>query len=123
MGSLEDQIGTDLIFRCPTERMAQLLSAEGAPVWRYEFDAAPGGGKTSHAAEISYAFGDSTFARGQSLKPYWLNFILHGDPNGGGLAQWPRFTPAAPAHVLFSDAGVAQLGALRPEICSLVDRI
>ena len=123
MGTLEDQIGTDLIFRCPTERMAQILSARGAPVWRYEFDAAPGSGKTSHAAEISYAFGDSTFAHGQSLKPYWVNFILHGDPNSAGLAQWPRFIPAAPAHVLFSDAGVAQLGALRPEICSLVDRI
>ena len=128
LGTLDDQIGTDVIFRCPTERMAQILSAKGAPIWRYEFDAAPGGGKTSHAAEIQYAFGDAAFAKGLSpeglsLKPYWLNFILHGDPNGPGLAQWPRFTPAAPAHVLFSDSGVAQPGALRPEICSLLDRI
>src|SRR3954447_12163609 len=123
MGSLDDQIGTDLIFRCPTEKMAQILSAKGAPIWRYEFDAAPGSGKTSHAAEIQYAFGDATFDHGQSLKPYWLNFMLRGDPNGWGLAQWPRFTAAAPAHVLFSDAGVAQLGALHPEICSLLDRI
>jgi para-nitrobenzyl esterase len=123
MGTLDDQIGTDLIFRCPTEKMAQILSAKGAPVWRYEFDAAPGGGKTSHAAEISYAFGDSTFDHGLSLRPYWLNFIRIGDPNGTGPPQWPRFTPAQPAHILFSDAGVAQLGALRPEICSLMDRI
>jgi para-nitrobenzyl esterase len=128
LGTLDDQIGTDVIFRCPTEKMAQILSAKGAPVWRYEFDAAPGGGKTSHAAEIQYAFGDATFAKGLSpeglsLKPYWLNFMLHGDPNGPGVAQWPRFTPAAPAHVLFSDSGVAQLGALKPEICSLLDRI
>jgi para-nitrobenzyl esterase len=123
MGSLDDQIGTDIIFRCPTEKMAQILSGKGAPVWRYEFDAAPNGGKTSHAAEIPYAFGDSTFDHGMQLKPYWLNFIRSGDPNGSGLAQWPRFTSAQPAHLLFGDAGVTQLGALRPEICSLLDRI
>jgi para-nitrobenzyl esterase len=123
LGTLDDQIGTDIIFRCPTEKMAQILSAKGAPVWRYEFDAAPNGGKTSHAAEIPYAFGDSTFAQGLSLKPYWVNFIRSGDPNGSGLAQWPRFTPAERRHVLFSDAGVTPQGPLRPEICSLLDRI
>jgi para-nitrobenzyl esterase len=123
MGSLDDQIGTDIFFRCPTEKMAQILSGKGVPVWRYEFDAAPNGGKTSHAAEIPYAFGDSTFDHGMQLKPYWLNFIRSGDPNGSGLAHWPRFTSARPAHVLFDDAGVTQLGALRLEICSLLDRI
>ena len=58
LGSLDEQIGTDIAFRCPAEHLAQLLAAKGAPVWRYEFDAAPNGGKTSHAAEIGYAFGD-----------------------------------------------------------------
>jgi para-nitrobenzyl esterase len=123
MGSLDDQIGTDVIFRCPTEKMAEILSAKPAPVWRYEFDAAPNGGKTSHAAEIGYAFGDSKLADGLSLKTYWLNFVLDGDPNGPGLPQWPRFTRAGHEHVLFSDAGVTPLGALRPQVCSLLDRI
>ncbi len=123
MGTLDDQIGTDITFRCPTEKMAQILSTKGAPIWRYEFDAAAGGGKTSHAAEIQYAFGDATFDDGLQLKPYWLNFMLHGDPNGAGLPQWPRFTSATPAHVLFDDSGITRLGALRPEICSLLDRI
>lgn len=123
MGTLDDQIGTDIIFRCPAEKMAEILSSRGAPVWRYEFDAAPNGGKTSHAAEIAYAFGDSKFAGGLSLKPYWVNFIRSGDPNGAGLAQWPRFTPAGHEHVLFSDSGIAPQASLRPEICSLLDRI
>ena len=37
--------------------------------------------------EIPYAFGDSTFDHGLSLKPYWLNFIRTGDPNGARPAR------------------------------------
>ena len=123
LGSLDDQIGTDIVFRCPAEHMAQLLSGKGAPVWRYEFDSAANGGKTSHAAEISYAFGNSTFAPGQSLKPYWVNFAKRGDPNGANLPQWPRFTPQAQQHVLFDAKGVTVEGPLRPQLCSLEDRL
>lgn len=123
LGSLDEQIGTDVTFRCPTEHLAQLLSDRGAPVWRYEFDSAPNGAKTSHAAEIAYAFGELSFAPGLSLKPYWINFIRTGDPNGEGLPKWPRFTPQAQQHVLFDAKGVTIGGALRPQLCSLEDRL
>jgi para-nitrobenzyl esterase len=123
LGSLDEQIGTDVIFRCPTEHLAQLLAAKGAPVWRYEFDAAPNGGKTSHAAEIGYAFGDLSFAPGLSLKPYWIDFVKTGDPNGAGLPAWPRFTAQAQQHVLFDPKGVTVEGPLRPQLCALDDRL
>lgn len=123
LGSLDEQIGTDVVFRCPTEHLAQLLSSKGAPVWRYEFDSAPNGAKTSHAAEISYAFGTSTFAPGLSLTPYWIRFAATGDPNGPGLPQWPRFTPEAQQHVLFDANGVTVDGPLRPQLCALEDRL
>jgi para-nitrobenzyl esterase len=123
LGDLDEQIGTDITFRCPAEHLAQLLSSKGSPVWRYEFDAAPGGGKTAHALEIPYAFGDSTFAPGQSLKPYWVAFIRSGDPNADGLGHWPRFTPEAQQHVLFDARGVTVDGPLRPQLCSLEDQL
>ena len=122
LGSRDEQIATDTIFRCPAGHLAAIMASRGAPVWRYEFDAAQDGGKTAHAAEIPYAFGTATFG-GYSLAPYWLNFIRGGDPNGPGLPPWPRFTPAAQQHVRFSDDGVTSLGPLRPEICDLTDRI
>jgi para-nitrobenzyl esterase len=123
LGSLDEQIGTDIMFRCPTEHLAQLLASKGAPVWRYEFDAAPNGGKTFHAAEISYAFGNDSFAPGLSLKPYWIDFMKSGDPNAAGLPKWPRFTPQAQQHVLFDAKGVSVEGPRHPELCSLEDRL
>jgi para-nitrobenzyl esterase len=122
-GSLDEQIGTDITFRCPAEHLADLLSAKGASVWRYEFDSAANGGKTSHAAEIPYAFGESFFAPGLSLKPYWVAFIRTGDPNAQGLARWPTYTPKMKEHVLFDAKGITVEGPLRPQLCSLEDRL
>lgn len=123
LGSLDEQIGTDISFRCPAEHLAALLAGKGAPVWRYEFDSAPNGGKTSHAAEIGYAFGDLSFAPGLALKPYWIDFIRSGDPNGPGLPNWPRFTAQGRQHVLFDAKGVTVEGPLRPQLCALEDRL
>ena len=123
-GNRNQQIATDVTFRCPAARLATIMAGKGAAVWQYEFDAAPNRGKTSHAAEIPYAFGDSRFGTtGLALKPYWINFIRTGDPNGAGLPQWPRFTTAQPLHALFSDSGVAMEGPVHAEACSWMERL
>ena len=123
LGNSDQQLGTDVTFRCPAIEMAQLLAAKGAAVWHYEFDAAPGGAKTVHAAEIPYIFGDQTIGGGLSLGPYWAQFARTGNPNGAGLPNWPRFMLAQQAHVRFDNRGVTPLGPLRPEICSLLDSL
>lgn len=123
LGSRDQLIATDVTFRCPAVRVAQLLAGEGNPVWQYEFDAAPNGGRTWHAAEIAYAFGDRTFAEGLSLRPYWAQFARTGDPNRPGLPTWPRLNLSDRKHVRFDDRGVTARGPLRPEACSLLDRL
>jgi para-nitrobenzyl esterase len=122
LGTRDEQIGTDVSFRCPAARVASTLATRGAPVWHYEFDAAPGGGRTTHAGELAYVYGDEEFAPGMSLRSYWLNFIRSGDPNGHGLPGWERSAPPGFAEVLFSEAGVTQAPS-RTKICALLDGI
>lgn len=123
LGSLDDQIATDAIFRCPSEHVAELLSAKGSTIYRYEFDAGPNGGRTSHSAELAYAFGDARFGPDLSLKPYWINFAKSGDPDGPGLPDWPKFTPEGRLHALFDARGTIAEEPLHPQLCSLEDRL
>jgi para-nitrobenzyl esterase len=123
LGTLDQQIATDLIFRCPTNALANLLAAKGAPVWRYEFDLAPNGAQTRHAGELGYIYGENRSAAGLSLRSYWVNFVKSGDPNGAGLAQWPRFTTESGGHMAFEEQSFHAAGPLRPQPCNLTDRL
>jgi para-nitrobenzyl esterase len=123
LGSRDQQIATDLVFRCPAQRLAALLAARGAPVWRYEFDLAPGGALTRHALEIGYVFGEDKSAAGLSLRPYWVRFAKTGDPNGPGVQTWPRFTVEGQAYEAFEENAFAARSRLRPEPCQWLDRL
>lgn len=122
LGSIEQQIATDVTFRCPAENLAALLARKGAKVWRYDFDLAPGGGRTAHALEIGYIFGENRSSGGLSLRPYWVNFVKAGDPNGPGLTTWPRYRPESSEQMLFEESGF-RAGPVKRQPCNLADRL
>lgn len=122
LGTLDQQIATDATFRCPAGRMAAAMAARGAPVWRYEFDLAPDGGRTAHSVEIAYFWGERRMGR-RHLVDYWANFAATGDPNGAGLPTWPRFDAGRRRYVAFADGAVAVRSSLRQTICRLTEAL
>jgi para-nitrobenzyl esterase len=123
LGTRDQQIATDISFRCPANHLADLLARRGAAIWRYEFDLAPGGGMTRHALDIGYVFGENRSATGLSLRPYWVQFAKGGDPNGKGLAPWPRYTAGERRHMAFEEGGFVTRAGLRDAICSKLEAL
>ena len=39
------------------------------------------------------------------MMDYWTNFAKTGDPNGPGLAPWPRFVNSAPQTMVLTGDG------------------
>ena len=73
-----------------------------------------------HTAEIPYVFGsfaarpyewrEEDLALSEAMMSYWVNFAKAGDPNGGGLPQWPPLDPAGQTIMHFN--GEARPGDL-----------
>ncbi|WP_010545682.1 carboxylesterase/lipase family protein [Sphingomonas elodea] len=107
-------LSTDLIFTCPTEQLATLLAGRGWPVWRYRFDLARDGGRSSHGSELPFLF-DGLAIGGQPalLQQLWTRFAT----TGAQAAAWPRYTPAYPLGVTFDSAGMTPGPLAVPASC------
>jgi para-nitrobenzyl esterase len=97
------------------------IAAQNNPVWEYRFSyvaQSVGQPGAQHATDIPFFFdtqaikyGDKTTARdnqvGKLISSYIVNFAKTGDPNGPGLAKWPRYSAANDTLLDFTDVGTA----------------
>ncbi|MFV0624246.1 carboxylesterase/lipase family protein [Sphingomonas sp. ac-8] len=117
LGDVAMQLGTDLVFRCPTIAVSKALRARGNPVWQYQFDYAPAGETVNHASETRYVF-DLPKPGQPPLQAYWLNFVRRSDPNGPGLPHWPAYDLASRPYLEFAQTGPVARTDLRGTVCA-----
>lgn len=116
LGSPAMQLGTDLIFRCPTVAVARQATKAGSPVWQYEFDHARTGSPVSHGSEIGLIFGKPQ-PGAPLLQDYWSNFVERGSPNHKGLPYWPQFDAKTRRYLAFGQRVTVVRAKLRDVIC------
>jgi para-nitrobenzyl esterase len=125
LGSIGMQVATDLVFGCPADVVADAREKAGVPVWQYLFRY---GGEAdhpvAHASEIRYVIGrpgeEGVPADAPPMQAHWVQFARTGDPNGAGLAAWPRY--GAARRFLSFGAGKPVAGGERRAVCRLIDR-
>jgi len=77
----------------------------------------------THTSDISFAWNNPKGQATQTwteadtkladqMSSYWVNFITKGDPNGGGLPQWPEYKNLTGSKVMvFAESPQAELAA------------
>ncbi|KAE8608885.1 hypothetical protein XENTR_v10011649 [Xenopus tropicalis] len=104
----------DIIFVIPALRTAKYHRDSGFPVYFYEFQHRPSlyadskedFVKADHGDELYFVGGGPFLKNGilfksngteeekilsKTIMKYWANFARNGDPNGHGLAEWPKY--------------------------------
>lgn len=118
--------------RARAQYQAKMKSAQGgAPAYVFWFTwqtpVLDGRPRAFHCSEIAFAFnntdvagtltGGSARARklGHAMSQAWINFARHGNPNHADLPQWPAYSAAQRATMIFDDVCQVQVAPDREE--------
>ena len=92
----------------------------------------PDGYGAYHSGDLAYAFGNTGLVGidwtewdheiSRAMTQYWVNFARTGDPNGDGLATWPRYEAAADEWLEFG-SDIKTTREVRKEKLDLFDRV
>ena len=109
MGQVGPVFGADQMMIEPARFAARTLAAIGVPSYEYRFSYVAESLRAKvkgapHATEIPFVFDtveakygkdltDADRAAAKAANAYWANFVKTGNPNGGGLPNWPAYTP------------------------------
>ena len=105
------RLATDLVFRCPTQVLARLLSDHGGSVYMYQFEQ----GRAIHGQELDYVFDTNllTAILGEpppsaelvrTVQRYWTHFAATGDPNVPDAPSWPRCQTSSEQALALADS-------------------
>lgn len=126
---------SDMRFGWNMWAWARLHSAAGGrKTFYYRFAHTPAGQQgATHGAEMPYVFDhldlyDAPWANSdrrlaETMISYWTNFARTGDPNGGGLPNWPSFESSKPSVVLINGEGVQVAAVPNEADLTAIDRL
>ncbi len=133
---------TDLQFTLPVRRTAQCLSLnQEEPVWRYFLTYRHPISQLEkygsyHGIELLYLFNnwENTLLGNFYSQPqddslqnvmlnYWVNFARTGNPNGGGLENWPQYTANEDCYLEINATPIGSNCGIRSEKLDLWEEI
>ncbi len=101
----------DVWFAQPTRWMVRGMSKKNSGTYLYHFGHQsmtwPGGG-SAHAAELAFVFGNLASGKqtpsyrtlSHAMMTYWTQFAKTGNPNTGGLPDWPQYQECTDLNIL-----------------------
>ncbi len=124
--ALRERVGSERIMLEPARFVAASVAQKGQPTYVYRFSYVatsmrPKWPGAPHATEIPFAFDTVRFHYGKktsaqdeqmarTMHAYWVNFAKTGNPNGAGLAHWPRYSQQGDGLMIFTPQGTATGG-------------